>query len=222
MTERSEHPRLARQVGAREGAAYNYEGSRVMLRRDLIGTVDVPSGELLLCDAGGSTDDSVAVRVPRGSYRVYVNSFRGEYAEVREPITVTVAVRLRETGGITFAPLGDYALSLPVEDPDDPEDDDLHFVGVDAGAVCVVDRKTWAAGDGLPLRSDLVAEQLTLADGARAVVSSTGLGGGGYPVFGGYDLHGELAVVYVSFDMVFEGERESAYDAASGTSAAPY
>ena len=140
MTDRSEHPRLARQVGAREGAAYNYEGERVMLRRDLIGMVDVPSGELLLCDAGGATEDSVTVRVPPGSYRVYVTSFRGEYAEVHEPITATVAVRLRETGGITFAPLGAHALTLAVDDPDDPDDDDLHFVGVDSGSLCVIDR----------------------------------------------------------------------------------
>lgn len=222
MTERSDHPRLARQVGAREGAAYNYEGDRVMLRRDLIGAVDVPSGELLLCDAGDSTDDSVSVRVPVGSYRVYVSSFRGEYAEMREPITATLAVRLRDTGGIRFDPLGSHAITPPVEDPDDPEDDDLHFVGIDSGALCVVDRAGWSAASGFSQTTVPVAEQVSLPDGSRAVVSSSGLGGGGYPVFGGFDLHGDLAVVYVSFDLVFEGERDPSAEPGNGVPSARY
>ncbi|UYM04434.1 DUF4241 domain-containing protein [Solicola gregarius] len=222
MTERSEHPRLARQVGARQGAAYNYEGERVMLRRDLVGAVDLPSGELLVCDAGDSTDDSVSVRVSPGSYRVYVTSFRGEYAEVHEPITATLAVRLRETGGISFDPLGRHAITPPVEDPDDPEDDQLHFVGVDSGLVCAVDRAAWSTGAGVSHGPISIAEQVALPDGSRAVVSSSGLGGGGYPVFGGFDLHGDLAVVYVSFDLVFEGERDPSMGAEDGVPTARY
>lgn len=214
MAERSEHPRLARQVGAREGAAYNYEGERVMLRRDLAGVVDVPSGELLVCDPRGRSDDVVAVRVPPGSYRTYVTSFRGEYAEVRQRITATLAVRLLETGGLTLAPLGAYALSPPVEDPDDPEDADLHFVGVEGPALLVGDRHAWSASDygAIP---DGVAEQVTLPGGARAVRAASGLGSGGYPVFGGFDPNGDLSVVYVSFDMVFEGELQPWQDAAA-------
>lgn len=206
MTERSEHPRLARQVGAREGAAYNYEGERVMLRRDLAGVVDVPSGELLVCDLGGRSDDVVVVRMPPGAYRTYVTSFRGEYAEVHQRITATLAVRVRETGGIVLAPLGEHALSEPVDDPDDPEDDNLHFVGVEGPAVLVGDRGAWSAEGHSAVVPEGVAEQLTLSDGSRAVRASSGLGSGGYPVFGGYDATGALAVVYVSFDMVFEGE----------------
>lgn len=206
MTERSEHPRLARQVGAREGAAYNYEGERVMLRRDLAGLADVPSGELLVCDPSGRSDDTVVVRVPPGSYRTYVTSFRGEYAEVHQRITATLAVRLRDTGGITLAPLGAYALTAPVEDPDDPEDDDLHFVGIEGPAVLVGDLHAWSGGGRGDAVPDAVAEQVVLADGSRAVRASSGLGSGGYPVFGGFDMNGDLAVVYVSFDLVFEGE----------------
>lgn len=213
MTERSEHPRLARQVGAREGAAYNYEGERVMLRRDLAGVVDVPSGELLVCDPRGRSDDVVAIRVPSGSYRTYVTSFRGEYAEVRQRITATLAVRLLETGGITLAPLGSYALTPPVEDPDDPEDADLHFVGVEGPALLVGDRQAWAATDSGPVTDD-VAEQVTLGGGVRAVRAASGLGSGGYPVFGGFDANGDLSVVYVSFDMVFEGEPQPWQNAA--------
>ena len=218
MTERSEHPRLARQVGAREGAAYNYEGERVMLRRDLAGIVDVPSGELLLCDPSGRSEDTVALMVPPGSYRTYVSSFRGEYAEVRQRITATVAVRLLDTGGITLAPLGEYALTPPVEDPDDPADDDLHFVGVEGPGVLVADRRAWTTdaqvrGTGL----EDVADQLTLDGDVRAIRASSGLGIGGYPVFGGYDLNGDLAVVYVSFDMVFEGEPQTWLDENAAT-----
>ena len=209
MTERSEHPRLARQVGAREGAAYNYEGERVMLRRDLAGILDVPSGELLVSDARGRSDDVVAVRVPQGSYRTYVTSFRGEYAEVRQRITATVAVRLLETGGITLAPLGAYALTPPVEDPDDLEDDDLHFVGVEGPEVFLGDRQAWS--EAPPIDGGLgegIADEVTLPGGSRAIRASSGLGIGGYPVFGGFDVNGDLAVVYVSFDMVFEGDAQ--------------
>lgn len=208
MMERSEHPRLARQVGAREGAAYNYEGERVMLRRDLAGVVDVPSGELLVCDPRGRSDDTVVVRVPPGSYRTYVTSFRGEYAEVHQRITATLAVRLLETGGISLAPLGAYALTPPVEDPDDVEDDNLHFVGVEGPAVLVGDRRGWSVEDNGSVPPDGVAEQVTFADGSRAVRASSGFGSGGYPVFGGFDMNGDLSVIYVSFDMVFEGEPE--------------
>lgn len=212
MPERSEHPRLALQVGAREGAAYNYEGERVMLRRDAAGTVDVPSGELLLSDASNNGDDAVVVRVPPGSYPAYVTSFRGEYAEVHQRITATLAIRLRETGGITFAPLGAHAVTPPVDDPDDLEDDGLQFVGVDGSSVYVADHAAWAAyDDGLPpsLQPDeAVAQELRLPGGSvRFVRVSSGFGSGGYPVFGGYDWSGELAVLYVSFDLVVEGER---------------
>src|SRR5690625_1637428 len=135
MTERSEHPRLAHQIGAREGAALNYEGERVMLRRDVAGVADVPSGALLVCDPRGRSDDVVAVRVPQASDRPHGTSFRGADAEVRQRITATLAIRLLETGGIPLAPLGSHALTPPVEDPDDPEDADLHFVGVEGPAV---------------------------------------------------------------------------------------
>ncbi|MGH3360668.1 MAG: DUF4241 domain-containing protein [Nocardioidaceae bacterium] len=211
MPERSEHPRLARQVGAREGAAYNYEGERVMLRREVAGTVDLPSGELLLCDPRNS-DDAVVVRVPPGSYRAYVTSFRGEYAGVHDRITATLAIRLRETGGITFAPLGGYSSTPASDDPDDVEDDGLQFVGIDGPSVYAADRAAWSAyDDGVPPAlkpTDAIAEEITLPDGSvRVVRASSGFGSGGYPVFGGFDTHGDLAVVYVSFDLVFEGER---------------
>jgi len=209
MTERSEHPRLAHQIGAREGAALNYEGERVMLRRDVAGVVDVPSGELLVCDPRGRSDDVVAVRVPQASYRAYVTSFRGEYAEVRQRITATLAIRLLETGGITLAPLGSHALTPPVEDPDDPEDADLHFVGVEGPAVLVGDRRAWSPVDYGGQLPDGIAEQVSLAGDVRAVRVASGLGSGGYPVFGGFDVNGDLSVVYVAFDMVFEGEPES-------------
>lgn len=211
MPERSEHPRLARQVGAREGAAYNFEGERVMLRRDVAGTVDVPSGQLLLSDPRNNGDDAVVVRVPPSSYRVYVTSFRGEYAEMTHPITATLAIRLRETGGLTFAPLGTHSVTPPIDDPDDLEDDGLQFVGVDGSSIYVADHAAWSAYDGLSTTlspGETIAQEQTLPGGStRFVRVASGFGSGGYPVFGGYDWHGELAVVYVSFDLVFEGER---------------
>lgn len=182
-----------------------------MLRRGVAGAVDVPSGELLLCDPRNH-DDAVVTRVPPGTYPVYVTSFRGEYAEVHQPITATLAIRLRETGGITFEPLGSYAVTPPIDDPDDPEDDGLQFVGVDGSSVYAADHAAWTAyDDGLPPSlhpSDAMTEEIVLPGGSLRVVRvSSGFGSGGYPVFGGYDLHGDLAVVYVSFDLVFEGER---------------
>lgn len=182
----------------------------MVLRRDLAGKVDVPSGELILGDPYASDDDTVTVRVSPGSYPVYVNSFRGEYAEIRGRISATLAVRLRETGGgVGFDPLGAHALTPAAEDPDDPKDDGLHFVGIDKASVYVADRDAWQAyATSERSAADTLSEEIQLpGSGLRMVRASSGLGGGGYPVFGGYDLHGDLAVVYVSFDVVFEGER---------------
>ncbi|OZD43716.1 hypothetical protein CH252_24535 [Rhodococcus sp. 06-1477-1B] len=153
------------------------------------GTLVTHSGVLAVLDFGYDNDDArpLARRVPPGSYPVdRVTGFERNAA---------LRVRFSERMPVTWH---------PADLPSGPG----HFIGVDAGSVCVVDYPAYAT---MSRRAKAEAfteyihaaspsvQEVALGSSDVGVVAESGYGDGSYPVYWGLDETGAVAQLVVDF-----------------------
>ena len=175
-----------------------------------VGTVRVPSGSVAVGDPGLGGGYLLMVPVPAGSHRVYGTTFEHVYDDGRRK-TFTGAVSLVLAEGERVS----REILREASGGNDRPEEELHWVSVDTGACGFADAAAITAALESDRWDDFMYREMasirlpwvaTLPAGGDLVAVESGLGDGGYPVFGDYDARGALLAVHVNFALVTQDD----------------
>jgi hypothetical protein len=209
----------------RDGHSHSDGDSRFDLSLVRCGSLQVPSGRLVVCDpfAFMMPEDNPAVDIPPGEYPVVVTlaALKNEAGEVTQYREAYASLLIEDSEEVRrqFIPL-----LGPNEDPPEPKPGEYTGFCVDAGTACFVDQQSLTRGmpDGSTWHEDLFENDRSdcwfarmddpnhIRDGianiplpkdpsVNLILFHSGWGDGVFPVVGGYNAADNLVAVHIDF-----------------------
>ncbi len=154
----------------------------------------------------GAPSFLVTVPVPPGRHRVTATAFVHTYGDGRR--------RTFNASASLVVSEGDRAsreILRTADGGNSREPEEMHWVSVDSGTCGFADARRLEAAMADERWDAFIDQELPrvplpwvvdLPGGGDLVAVESGLGDGGYPVFGDYDGHGDLLAVHVNFALV--------------------